>query len=179
MSRVGLKTIVLPDKVSVAVAAASLTFKGPKGSVTTPVPKGIKAALADGKLDFQRSDDLGPTRAKHGMTRALAANAALGVSTGFERKLEIIGVGYRATPQGKRIQFSLGYSHPIEFDPPEGITVTIEEGNKVVVRGVDKQAVGQVAARLRGLRPPDPYKGKGIRYLGEVVRLKAGKTGTK
>ena len=179
MSRVGLKIIVLPEKVTVAVAPGSLTFKGPKGSVTTPVPKGITADFADGKLSFARSDDAGPTRAKHGMTRALAANAATGVAQGFERKLEIIGVGYRATGQGKKVQFNLGYSHPIDFVPPDGISVTIEENNKVVVRGVDKQLVGQIAAQIRGLRPPDPYKGKGIRYVGEVVRLKAGKTGAK
>lgn len=179
MSRVGLKALVLPDKVTVNVQDGVLTFKGPKGSMTTPVPKGIKAILEDRQLRFERSGDAGPVRAKHGLARALAANAAQGVSTGFERRLEIVGVGYRATAQGKKVQFSLGYSHPIDFDPPDGITVTVEDQGKVVVRGVDKQLVGEVAAQVRGLRPPDPYKGKGVRYSGEVIRLKAGKTGTK
>jgi large subunit ribosomal protein L6 len=170
---------VIPDKVSVTVGPSSLTVQGPKGVVVTPVPKGVACAVADGKVTFSRSSDEGHLRAKHGMARALAANAIRGVSDGFERRLEIVGVGYRAQPQGGGLQLALGYSHPIEFKAPQGITLAVEEGNKLVVRGVDKQLVGQVAAQIRGLRPPDPYKGKGIRHAGELIRLKAGKTGAK
>jgi large subunit ribosomal protein L6 len=179
MSRVGLKPITLPDKVSVDVAHGMLTVKGPKGTVVTPVPGGVRASLEDRTLRFQRENDQGPIRARHGLARALAANAVQGVTSGFERRLEIVGVGFRASVSGRKVQLSLGYSHPVEYVPPDGVTVTIEENNQIVVRGVDKQAVGQVAAHVRGLRPPDAYKGKGIRYAGEAIKLKPGKSGAK
>lgn len=179
MSRVGLKTIVLPDKVEVAVSESSLTFKGPKGSVATPLPKGITAKVDGRNMSFERGSNSGPVRALHGLTRALAANAVSGVTSGFEKRLEIVGVGFRAQVQGRKVVFSIGYSHPVEFHMPEGIDIAIEDQTKVVVKGIDRQAVGQVAAQIRGLRPPDAYKGKGIRHAGEVIRLKPGKAGSK
>ena len=179
MSRVGLKPITLPDKVDVAVGEQALTFKGPKGSVATPLPKGITASVQGREVRFERGSNAGPIRALHGLTRALAANAVTGVTTGFERRLEIVGVGFRAAVQGRKVVFNIGYSHPVEYAMPQGIDIAIEETTKVVVRGTDKQAVGQVAAQIRGLREPDAYKGKGIRYAGEVIRLKAGKAGSK
>lgn len=179
MSRVGLKPIVLPQGVSVEVGETSLTVKGPKGSLQTNMPLGIQCKVEDGSLSFARRDDSGRMRAFHGLARALAANAVLGVTSGFERRLEIQGVGYRAVKQAQSVQFSLGYSHPIDFVPPPGVTIDVEDPTKVVVRGIDKQAVGQVAAEIRALRPPDAYKGKGVRHAGEQIRLKAGKTGAK
>lgn len=179
MSRVGLKTIVLPDKVEVSVGESSLTFKGPKGTVATPLPKGITAKVEGRNMKFERGSNEGPVRALHGLARALAANAVTGVTTGFERRLEIIGVGFRAQVQGRKVVFNIGYSHPVEFAMPQGIDIAIEEQTKVVVKGTDRQAVGQVAAQIRGLRPPDAYKGKGIRHAGEVIRLKPGKAGSK
>jgi large subunit ribosomal protein L6 len=179
MSRVGLKTIVLPDKVEVSVGETSLTFKGPKGSHATPLPKGIAAKVDGRNLKFERASDSGPVRALHGLARALAANAVTGVTSGFEKRLEIVGVGFRAAVQGRKVVFNIGYSHPVEFSMPQGIDIAIEEQTKVVVRGIDRQAVGQVAAQIRGLRPPDAYKGKGIRHAGEVIRLKPGKAGSK
>lgn len=179
MSRVGLKVIALPDKVDVSVGEGTLTVKGPKGSVTTPVPRGITAKVDGRQVKFERSSDEGPVRALHGLARALAANAVTGVTAGFERRLEIVGVGFRAAVQGRKVTFSIGYSHPVEFAMPQGIDIAIEEQTKVVVRGMDRQAVGQTAAQIRGLRPPDAYKGKGIRYANEVIRLKPGKSGSK
>lgn len=179
MSRVGLKPITMPDKVDVQVADGVLTFKGPKGTQTTPVPKGVTAKVENREVRFERDADDGPSRALHGLARALAANAVAGVTTGFERRLEIIGVGFRAATSGPKLTLNIGYSHPVEYLAPEGITLAVEETTKVVVRGSDKQRVGQVAAEIRGLRPPDAYKGKGIRYVGEVIKLKAGKTGSK
>jgi large subunit ribosomal protein L6 len=179
MSRVGLKPIPLPEKVDVQLAEGALTFKGPKGTLTTPIPRGITAKLQDREITFARGADDGPSRALHGLTRALANNALVGVTTGFERRLEIVGVGFRAAVQSKALVLNIGYSHPVEYPIPEGIAVAIEETTKVVIRGNDKQQVGQVAAEIRSLRPPDAYKGKGIRYVGEVIKLKAGKTGSK
>jgi large subunit ribosomal protein L6 len=179
MSRIGLKPVVLPEKVSVEVTSGNLTIKGPGGSLVTPVPSGIRCSVEGREIKFERSAQDGPTRAKHGMARALAANAVAGVSKPFERRLEIVGVGFRAQAQGKKVQLTLGFSHPIDFEPPAGVAVVVEDQTKVVVRGCDKQAVGQVAAQLRSLRPPDAYKGKGVRYAGEVVKLKAGKTAGK
>ena len=179
MSRVGLKRIELPSGVSIDVTEEELTVKGPKGTLKTPVPPGIRAKLADGVVTFERADDSGRLRAFHGLARALAANAVTGVTEGFQRRLEIQGVGYRATRQGKGVQFSLGDSHPIDFVPPEGVSVEVEDNTKIVVSGIDKQAVGQVAAEIRSLRPPDAYKGKGVRHAGEQVKLKPGKAGAK
>jgi len=177
MSRVGLKPIALPEKVSVEVKDGAVVVKGPKGELTTPMPAGITAAVEDGGLKFSRADEERQTRAFHGLARSLAANAVRGVSIGFERRLAIVGVGYRAIAKGKKVEFNLGYSHPVVFDPPAGVEIVVEDQTKLVVRGTDKQQVGQVAAELRALRKPDPYKGKGVRYEDETIRLKAGKTG--
>lgn len=179
MSRVGLKPIPVPEKVEVSVGAAGLSVKGPKGILVTPIPAGIRCTVADKLVRFERDSDSGPARALHGLARALAANAVTGVTKGFEKRLEIVGVGYRAALQGRRVQFSIGYSHPVDFNVPPGVEVAIEETTKVVVRGTDRQQVGQVAAQIRALRPPDAYKGKGIRHAGEVIKLKAGKAGSK
>ncbi len=179
MSRVGTKVITLPEKVDVSVSGGSLTVKGPKGTLVTPVPKGITARVEGRSVKFSRETESGPVRALHGLARALAANAVTGVSTGFERRLEIVGVGFRASVTGRKVQFNIGYSHPVEFVMPAGVDVAIEEQTKVVIRGADRQMVGQTAADIRGLRPPDAYKGKGIRYAGEVIKLKPGKSGTK
>lgn len=179
MSRIGLKPITLPDKVTVDVGPSGLTIKGPSGTLKAPLPPGIKAVLKERELRFERADDLGPTRALHGLTRALAANAVQGVAQPFERRLEIVGVGFRANVQGKKVQLSLGYSHPVEFAIPEGVEIKVEEQTKLVVKSADKHLLGQVAANLRSLRPPDAYKGKGIRHAGERIVLKAGKTAGK
>lgn len=179
MSRIGLKPIAIPDKVTVDLAGDVLTIKGPGGTLTSPVPRGVTAKLQDRHLRFERADDSGPSRAKHGLARALAANAVAGVVKPFERRLEIVGVGFRAAVQGKKVSFSIGFSHPVEFPIPEGVTVAIEEQTKVVVKSADKHLLGQVAANIRSLRPPDAYKGKGIRYQGERIVLKAGKTAGK
>ena len=177
MSRVGLKPITLPGAVSVDVSDAGIKVKGPKGELTTPLPPGITAKLDSGTLVLQRADEQRRTRAYHGLARALAANAVHGVSEGFERKLSIVGVGYRAIQKGRQVELNLGYSHPVVFDPRPGVDVVVEDQTHLAVRGNDKQAVGQTAAELRSLRPPDPYKGKGVRYVDELVRLKAGKSG--
>jgi large subunit ribosomal protein L6 len=179
MSRVGLKAIGLPDKTTVDVGDGVLTIKGPKGTLTTPVQDGITAKVADGALSFERASNDRHQRAFHGLARALAANALEGVSKGFERRLTIIGVGYRAATKGKNVELILGYSHPVIYPMPEGIEITVEENTKLLVKGIDKQAVGQVAAELRALRPPDAYKGKGVRYADEIIRLKAGKAGAR
>ena len=179
MSRVGLKPIPVPEKVDVSVGAAGLVVKGPKGTMTTPIPPGIRCKVADKQVKFERDSDAGRDRALHGLARALAANAITGVTQGFERRLEIVGVGFRAAVQGRKVQFNIGYSHPVDFPIPQGIDIAIEETTKVVVKGTDRQQVGQVAAQIRALRPPDAYKGKGIRFAGETIKLKAGKAGAK
>lgn len=177
MSRVGLKPITLPDRVSVDVGDGQLKVKGPKGELLTPLPPGIAAKVEEGALSFERRGDERQARAYHGLARALAANAVHGVSEGFEKKLAIVGVGYRAAAKGKAVELNLGFSHPVVFNPPEGVEIAVEDQTKLAVRGIDRQAVGQTAAELRALRPPDPYKGKGVRYADELVRLKAGKSG--
>lgn len=176
MSRIGNLPITVPAGATVQIEGDVLTAKGPKGELTAPVPKGIEAKLDDGTLTFSRSGD--EFTANHGLARALAANAVTGVTTGFTKELEIVGVGYRAAVQGRAAVFNLGYSHPIEVLMPEGVDIVIDNA-KVTVSGADKQKVGQVAAWIRGLRPPDPYKQKGVRYLGEVLQKKEGKTGSK
>ncbi len=185
MSRIGRKPIQLPPGVEVTIGPDHLEVKGPKGTLRTPIPPGIRFRVEDGWLKAEReSDDLA---AFHGLARALAANAVRGVSEGFSRELDIVGVGYQATVQGRVVVFNLGYSHPIEFPIPEGIEIKVERKSKpiqqyqmsVIVSGIDKQLVGQVAANIRRLRQPDPYKGKGIRYADEVLRLKPGKAGAK
>jgi len=174
MSRVGNKPIPLPKGVKVAIGNP-LLVEGPKGKLKVPVPDGIHVKQADGNLELTRDGD--SYAALHGLTRALAASAVQGVSTGFTRELDITGVGYRADVKGKIATFTLGYSHPIEFLLPDGVELKIDKQTHLVLSGFDKQLVGQVAANMRALRPPDPYKNKGIRYTGEVLRKKVGKTG--
>lgn len=174
MSRVGKKPIPLPAGVKVQIGG-ELTVEGAKGRLTVPVPEGIRIEKNDGTLEVKRDGD--QYAALHGLTRALAANAVTGVSQGFTRELDIVGIGYRAELKGDVIVFSLGYSHPIEFMLPPGVSCKIEKNTHIVLSGIDKQLLGQVAANIRSLRPPEPYKQKGIRYTGEALRKKVGKTG--
>lgn len=174
MSRVGKKPIPLPKGVKITIGGEMLV-EGPKGKLTVPIPEHIQARQSDAHLEFTRESD--QQAALHGLTRALAAAAVQGVSTGFTRELDITGVGYRADVKGKIATFTLGYSHPIEVLLPDGVDLKIDKQTHLVLSGYDKQLVGQVAANIRALRPPDPYKNKGIRYTGEVLRKKVGKTG--
>jgi len=177
MSRVGKKPIVLPSGVKVSISDTQLEVQGPRGKLNTPVPPGISFSLEKGELVCQRESDARQHRAFHGLARALANNAVKGVTEGFSRDLDIVGVGYRAQVEGSKIVFALGFSHPVEYAIPEGIKVAIEKQTHVTVSGIDRQMVGQVAAEIRRLRKPDPYKQKGIRYVGEVLKKKAGKAG--
>lgn len=177
MSRVGRKVIVVPAGVKVSVSETALEVQGPKGKLTTPVPPGIRFGLQGQELSCQRSSGERQLRAFHGLARALAQNAIKGVTEGFTRDLDIVGVGYRAAVEGSKVVFALGYSHPVEYPIPEGIKIAIEKQTRVTVSGIDRQKVGQVAAEIRRLRRPDPYKQKGIRYVGEVLKKKAGKAG--
>jgi large subunit ribosomal protein L6 len=177
MSRVGRKVIVVPAGVKVQVSERALEVQGPKGKLSTPVPPGIKFALEGQKLSCLRSNDEQKLRAFHGMARALAQNAIKGVTEGFSKDLDIVGVGYRAALEGNKVVFALGFSHPIEFKVPDGIKIAIEKQTHLTISGIDRQKVGQVAAEIRDLRRPDPYKQKGIRYVGEVLKKKAGKAG--
>ena len=179
MSRIGRKAISIPKGVTVDVNSSRVTVKGAKGELAMDLLPQIGVQVVDGVVSVSRTNDVKESRALHGMTRALLSNMVQGVSTGFERVLEIVGVGYRAQMKGKTLVLNLGYSHPIEFDPPVGIDITTEGPTKIFIRGIDKQVVGQVAANIREFRAPEPYKGKGIRYAGEVIILKAGKTGSK
>ena len=174
MSRVGNKIIPLPKGVKVSIGA-QLQVEGPKGKLTVPIPGGIQVRQSDGNMQIARDSE--QHAALHGLTRALAAAAVHGVSTGFTRELDITGVGYRADVKGKIATFTLGYSHPIEVLLPDGVDLKIDKQTHLVLSGHDKQLVGQTAANIRALRPPDPYKNKGIRYTGEVLRKKVGKTG--
>jgi ribosomal protein L6, bacterial type len=175
MSRVGKKPIPLPQGVKVQIGQ-ELQVEGPKGKQTVPIPNGIRIHQVDGHLEVVRDND--KYVALHGLTRALAANAVQGVSSGFTRELDIVGIGYRAELKGRVVQFVLGYSHPIEFLLPNGVDCKIDKNTHIVLTGSDKQVLGQVAANMRALRPPDPYKNKGIRYTGEVLRKKVGKSGS-
>ena len=177
MSRVGRKLIVVPAGVKVQVSDRALEVQGPKGKLSTPVPPGIRFTLEGQQLSCLRSNDEQKLRAFHGMARALAQNAIKGVTEGFSKDLDIVGVGYRAALEGNKVVFALGFSHPIEFKVPDGIKIAIEKQTHLTVSGIDRQKVGQVAAEIRDLRRPDPYKQKGIRYLGEVLKKKAGKAG--
>ena len=174
MSRVGNKLIPLPKGVKISIGDQILV-EGPKGKLTVPIPQGIHISQADGNLQLSR--DTEKQAPLHGLTRALAAAAVQGVSTGFTREMDITGVGYRADVKGKIATFTLGYSHPIEVLLPEGVDLKIEKQTHLTLTGYDKQMLGQVAANIRSLRPPDPYKNKGIRYTGELLRKKVGKTG--
>ncbi len=175
MSRIGRAPITLPDGVSVELSGQKVTVKGPKGELSHTVVEPIRVAQEDGQIVVTRPTDRGPHRALHGLSRSLIANMVEGVSTGFERSLEIVGVGYRAQLKGTALEIAAGFSHPVSIAPPDGITFEVPAPTQVVVRGIDKQAVGQIAAQIRGVRPPEPYKGKGIRYAGEHVRRKVGK----
>ncbi len=174
MSRIGKKPIPLPKGVKIQIGE-QLEVTGPKGTLTVPIPAGVGFKQTDGRLDVVRDSD--KYSALHGLTRALAANAVQGVSTGFIRELDIVGIGYRADVKGKLATFTLGYSHPIELLLPEGVDLKIDKQTHLVLSGHDKQLVGQVAANIRALRKPDPYKNKGVRYTGEPLRKKVGKTG--
>ncbi len=174
MSRVGKKPIPLPKGVKITIGG-ELLVEGPKGKQTVPIPAGIKLRQENGVLELQRDGD--DKAALHGLTRALAANAVQGVSTGFTRELDIVGIGYRCDVKGRIASFTLGYSHPIEFYLPEGIDLKVDKQTHLVLTGADRQALGQAAANMRALRPPDPYKNKGVRYTGEPLRKKVGKTG--
>jgi large subunit ribosomal protein L6 len=174
MSRVGKKPIPLPKGVKITIGG-ELLVEGPKGKQTVPIPAGISLRQENGILELQRDGD--DKAALHGLTRALAANAVQGVSTGFTRELDIVGIGYRCDLKGRIASFTLGYSHPIEFYLPDGIDLKIDKQTHLVLTGADRQALGQTAANMRALRPPDPYKNKGVRYTGEPLRKKVGKTG--
>lgn len=179
MSRIGRKPIALPKGVEIKTEGNSIQVKGPKGTLAMDIMPMITVTVEDGQVIVARESDVKPVRAAHGMTRAMIANMITGVNTGFEKVLEIVGVGYRAQLQGKNLVLSLGFSHPVEVVPPAGIEFTAESPIKISIRGIDRQLVGQVAANIRGYRPPEPYKGKGIRYAGEYVIRKAGKAGAK
>ena len=175
MSRIGKKPITIPKGVTAKVVDGAVELQGPKGKLRQAVPPGIAFELADGHLHAKASDaELG---AFHGLARSLVANAVTGVTDGFKRELDIVGVGYRAELKGKQVVFALGYSHAVVFDVPIGIDITIDKQTHITVTGVDRQLVGQVAANIRRLRKPDPYKQKGVRYTGEVLKKKAGKAG--
>ena len=176
MSRVGSEPIPLPSGVDVEIAGSQVTVKGSKGSLSRDVHPYMKVLTEDGTLKVLRSSDERDHRALHGLTRSLLNNMVTGVSQGFERSLELVGVGYRAQQSGKGISLSVMLSHTVEIKPPEGITLEVEGNNRINVRGIDKQAVGQIAAEIRAVRPPNVYTGKGVRYLGEQVRLKPGKS---
>ena len=177
MSRIGKKPIVVPKGVTVKIAPDALDIQGPKGKLTQHIPPGVLFELAEGQLrarTVREDPELGKF---HGLARSLVANGVLGVTEGFKRELDIVGIGYRAELRGKQIVFALGYSHPVVFDVPTGIDIAIEKQTHITVTGVDRQLVGQVAANIRRLRKPDPYKQKGVRYTGEVLKKKVGKTG--
>jgi large subunit ribosomal protein L6 len=177
MSRIGRKPIPLPSGVKIALGSDRVEVQGPKGKLTVPLPRGITFEQKDGVLNALRATE--EHRALHGLARALVANAVTGVTTGFKKDLDIVGVGYRAELKGKMVAFALGKSHPIEFHIPEGIQISVEKQTHLVVSGADKGQVGQVAADIRKLRPPDPYKQKGVRITGERLKKKAGKAGAK
>ena len=176
MSRIGRMPVPVPSGVNVNVQGDSVVVKGPKGQLTVPLNKRLTLDMGDGELTLSRPSDARDDRAQHGLARSLINNAVVGVTEGFTRNLEIRGVGYRAQMRGGALELSLGFSHPVVVEPPEGIAIATPEQTRITVSGIDKQLVGQTAANIRALRPPDSYHGKGVRYEGEQVRLKAGKT---
>ncbi|MCU1638059.1 MAG: ribosomal protein [Microbacteriaceae bacterium] len=177
MSRIGRLPIPIPAGVDITVNGSAVTVKGPKGELALTVANPIAVALEDGQVLVTRPDDERESRSLHGLTRTLIANQIIGVTAGYSKGLEIVGTGYRVAAKGENIEFALGFSHPVTVAPPAGISFAVEGNNKLTVHGIDKQAVGEVAANIRKLRKPEPYKGKGVRYAGEVVRRKAGKSG--
>ncbi len=178
MSRIGRSPIPLPTGVQVEAAERLVSVSGPKGKLEQPLPDGITVRIDGSQIIVERASDSRAHRSLHGLGRTLINNMVVGVTQGFEKRLEIIGTGYRAQQAGLALSISVGYSHPVMFHPPDGIALGMD-GPRLVVSGIDKQAVGEVAARIRRIRPPEPYKGKGIRYMGEIVRRKAGKAGGK
>ncbi len=179
MSRIGKQPIAVPAGVQVTIEGRTVRIKGPKGELEHTLPPSIQAALKDGQLLVSRADDERSSRALHGLSRSLLANMVQGVSAGFEKALEIQGTGYRAAKSGRKLVLTVGFSHPVEIEPPAGVEVEVPSPTSVVVKGTDKQAVGQLAADIRAVKKPEPYLGKGIRYSGERVRRKAGKAGKK
>jgi large subunit ribosomal protein L6 len=179
MSRIGKKPIAIPKGVNVTIHAGALDIQGPKGKLTQRIPPGIAFEIVEGQLKAAPSRQDPELGKFHGLARSLIANGVRGVTEGFKRELDIVGVGYRGEIRGKQAVFALGYSHPVVFDIPQGIDIAIEKQTHVTVTGVDRQLVGQVAANIRRLRKPDPYKQKGVRYTGEVLKKKTGKTGAK
>ncbi|MEE3716615.1 50S ribosomal protein L6 [Tumidithrix elongata RA019] len=179
MSRIGKRPILIPAKVSVAISGQEVTVKGPKGELKRTLPDQVEVSQEGEVLVVKRRNDLRPARQQHGLSRTLVANMVQGVSEGFQRRLEIQGVGYRAAVQGTTLTLNVGYSIPVKIEPPVGIQLAVENNVNIVVTGISKEDVGNTAARIRDVRPPEVYKGKGIRYAGEVVRRKAGKAGKK
>jgi large subunit ribosomal protein L6 len=179
MSRIGKKPITLPKGVTVRIAPDAVEVQGPKGKMRQAIPPGIVFAQEDGNVVAKLEREDNSLRKFHGLARSLIANAVLGVTEGFKKELDIVGVGYRAEHKGKQVVFALGYSHPVVFDIPTGIEIVVDKQTHITVTGVDRQLVGQVAANIRRMRKPDPYKQKGVRYTGEVLKKKVGKTGAK
>jgi len=179
MSRIGKRPITLPAQVTVTVEGQQVQVKGPKGELSRLIPGEVSVVQENGTLLVNRRDESRVARQRHGLSRTLVANMVDGVSQGFQQRLEIQGVGYRAQVQGRNLILNVGYSKPVQIDPPEGIQVAVEGNTNVIVSGIDKEVVGNTAARIRAVRPPEPYKGKGIRYAGEFVRRKVGKAGKK
>lgn len=177
MSRIGRLPIDIPAGVDVKVDGRAVNVKGPKGELSLTVAQPIEVKVEDNQVLVTRPDDERESRALHGLTRTLIANNIIGVTQGYSKGLEIVGTGYRVAQKGSSVEFALGFSHPVTVEPPAGITLTVEGNNKITVAGIDKQAVGETAANIRKIKKPEPYKGKGIRYAGEVVRRKAGKSG--
>jgi large subunit ribosomal protein L6 len=177
MSRIGRTPVAIPAGVDVSIKGREVTVKGPRGSLSVEVAAPIEVSQADGTIKVTRPNDEGEIRALHGLSRSLIANMVTGVTAGFSKTLEIVGVGYRVQAKGKDLEFSLGFSHPVPVAAPDGITLRVETPTRFVVEGIDKQQVGEVAANIRKLRKPDPYKGKGVRYQGEQIRRKVGKAG--
>jgi large subunit ribosomal protein L6 len=177
MSRIGRLPILIPSGVDIAIDGQAVNVKGPKGELSFTVAEPISVVREDTVLRVTRPNDEGQVRALHGLSRTLIANMVTGVTTGYSKTLEIVGVGYRVQAKGKDLEFSLGFSHPVLIEPPAGITFRVEAPTRFVVEGIDKQLVGETAARIRKLRKPDPYKAKGVRYQGEVIRRKVGKAG--
>jgi len=179
MSRIGKRPITIPNKVTVNIDGSHIAVKGPKGELSRVLPAAVTVEQEGETLLVKRRDESRTSRQLHGLSRTLVANMVEGVSQGFVRRLEIQGVGYRAQVQGRNLTLNVGYSHPVQIEPPAGIQLAVETNTNVIVSGFDKEIVGNIAARIRAVRPPEPYKGKGIRYAGEVVRRKAGKAGKK
>ena len=175
MSRIGKQPVPVPDSVDVTIDGLTVTVKGPKGEITATMPEGVGITQEDGEVVVTRDSDLQDHRARHGLVRSLISNMVEGVTNGYEKKLEMVGVGYRATKKGSDLELQVGFSHPVLVEAPEGITLEVEDQTNITVTGVDKVVVGQVAANIRKIRPPEPYKGKGIKYVDERIRRKAGK----